>query len=283
MTTGDDMNAVSPLIVTFLNVVEPRRPPSLWQTKKPYLPPRLPRAPQLRTIVYGAAPIDAGRIAELRARFAGGRLFQGFGQTETGYCLGLHDADHDVRPDSVGRPDLFSEVRLVDAAGRDVPVGQVGELVARTPYLMNGYHREPDATAAYFAFGKDWGRTGDLARRDTDGFYTLAGRKEDLVISGGVNVYPAEIEQVLRNHPAVADVAVVGVPDAEWGEALHAAIVLRPGQAADAALLERHCRAVLAGFKVPRRFTFHADLPRTAGGKVKKFELRRQVARLPNP
>jgi acyl-CoA synthetase (AMP-forming)/AMP-acid ligase II len=235
------------------------------------------RAPALRTIVYGAAPIDAARIPELRRQFPGVRLFQGFGQTETGYCLGQHDADHAVRPDSVGRPDLFSEVRLVDDAGRDVPEGQAGELLARTPYLMNGYHKDPAATAAYFAFGRDWGRTGDVAVRDADGYYTLVGRKQELVISGGVNLYPAEVERVLRGHPAVADAAVLGLPDADWGEALHAAILLRPGQSADAAALEAHCRTVLAGFKVPRRFTFHADFPRTAGGKVKKFELRQKL------
>ncbi|HEX7929240.1 MAG TPA: AMP-binding protein, partial [bacterium] len=238
-------------------------------------------APTLRMIVYGAAPMNASRIAAVRRRFPGVRLFQGFGQTETGYCLGLHDAEHDQRPDSVGRPDLFSEIRLLDEDGKDVPTGQVGELIARTPYLMNGYHKDAAATAAYFAFGKDWGRTGDLAMRDADGFYTLVGRKQDLVISGGVNVYPAEIERVLLGHPAVADVAVVGVPDAEWGEALHAAVVLRAGQAADAAMLETHCRAVLAGFKVPRRFSFHADLPRTASGKVKKFEVRQSLLTRP--
>jgi acyl-CoA synthetase (AMP-forming)/AMP-acid ligase II len=237
-----------------------------------------PRAPALRTIVYGAAPIEPARIAELRRCFPGARLFQGFGQTETGYCLGLHDADHGRRPDSVGRPDLFSELRLVDETGRDVREGEVGELVARTPYLMNGYYKDPEATAAYFALGKDWGRTGDLARRDADGFYVLVGRKQDVVISGGVNIYPAEIERVLLAHSAVADAAVVGVPHPDWGEALHAAVVLRPGHAADSAALEAHCRAVLAGHKVPRRFSFHETLPRTASGKVRKAELRALLA-----
>lgn len=242
-----------------------------------------PRAPALRTIVYGAAPMDPARIAELRRRFTGARLFQGFGQTETGYCLGLHDADHDRRPDSIGRPDVFSELRLVDEAGRDVPDGEVGELLAGTPYLMNGYYKDPEATAAYFAFGKNWGRTGDLARRDGDGFYMLAGRKQDVVISGGVNLYPAEIERVLLAHPAVAEAAVVGVPHPYWGEALHAAIVPRPGHPADAAALEAHCRAVLAGHKVPRRFSFHDALPRTASGKVRKAELRALLAETTPP
>ncbi|MFI5399715.1 MAG: class I adenylate-forming enzyme family protein [SAR324 cluster bacterium] len=240
---------------------------------------RAGRAPQLRSIVYGAAPMDARRIRQLRQRFPGVRLFQGFGQTETGYCLGLHDADHEVRPESLGKPDLFSELRLVDDQGRDVPPGQVGEIVARTPYLMNGYHGDPEATAAYFAYGRDWGRTGDLAWRDADGYYRLAGRTKDLIVTGGENVYAAEVERVLLTHPAVAECAVVGLPEPDWGEAVHAAVLLRPGAAADSAGLEAHCRASLAGFKCPRQFSFHGEFPRTANGKVQKFALREGLLR----
>jgi len=236
-------------------------------------------APRLRCIVYGAAPMDARRIRQLRQRFPGVRLFQGFGQTETGYCLGLHDADHDVRPESLGKPDLFSEIRLVDERGRDVPPGQVGEIVARTPYLMNGYFRDPEATAAYFAYGKDWGRTGDLAWRDADGYYRLAGRMKDLIVTGGENVYAAEVERVLLTHPAVAECAVLGLPHPDWGEEVHGAVVLRPGKTADSAGLLAHCRASLAGFKCPRRFSFHSELPRTANGKVRKFALREALLR----
>jgi acyl-CoA synthetase (AMP-forming)/AMP-acid ligase II len=235
------------------------------------------RAPHLRCIVYGGAPIDPARIPAVRARFPGVRLFQGFGQTETGYCLGLHDADHERRPNSLGRPDLFSHVRLLDEAGREVPDGAVGEIVARTPYLMLGYHKDPQATAAYFAFGRDWGRTGDLAVRDGEGYYTLVGRTRELVISGGVNLYPAEVERVLLQHPAVADAAAFGVPDAEWGERLEAAVIARPG-AAGATLapeaLDAHCRAVLAAHKCPRRYHLVAELPRTLSGKVQKHLLR---------
>jgi acyl-CoA synthetase (AMP-forming)/AMP-acid ligase II len=235
------------------------------------------RAPHLRLIVYGAAPMDPQRIAQLRQRFPGVRLFQGFGQTETGYCLGLHDADHEIRPQSLGKPDLFSDLRLVDSQGGDAPEGAVGEIVARTPYLMNGYHGDPEATAAYFAFGRDWGRTGDLAWRDADGYYHLAGRTKDLIITGGENVYAAEVERVLLTHPAVADCAVIGVPHPDWGEVVHAAIVLRPGMAASFAELEAHCRASLAGFKCPRRFSVHADFPRTSNGKIQKFTLRQAL------
>jgi long-chain acyl-CoA synthetase len=234
-------------------------------------------APSLRCIVYGGAAIDPARIPALRARFPGVRLFQGFGQTETGYCLGLLDGDHERRPESLGRPDPFSEVRLLDECGREVAPGEVGEIVARTPYLMNGYHEDPAGTAAYFAFGERWGRTGDLAVRDGEGYFSLVGRRDDLVVSGGVNLYPAEVEGVLRTHPAVADAAVFGVPDAEWGEALVAAVVCRPGASPPPGLpeaLEAHCRAVLAGFKCPRRFWLLDAFPRTPSGKVQKFALR---------
>jgi acyl-CoA synthetase (AMP-forming)/AMP-acid ligase II len=149
--------------------------------------------------------------------------------------------------------------------------------VARTPYLMNGYHGDPAGTAAYFAFGREWGRTGDLAWRDSDGYYHLAGRTKDLIITGGENVYAAEVERVLLTHPAVADCAVIGVPHPDWGEAVHAAIVLRPGVAASFAELEAHCRASLAGFKCPRRFSVHTDFPRTSSGKIQKFALRQAL------
>ena len=237
-----------------------------------------PPVPRLRCIVYGGAPMDPARIAGLREAFPGVRLFQGFGQTETGYCLGLLDEDHERHPDSLGRPDPNSQVRLLDEAGREVAPGEVGEIVARTPYLMNGYHNNPEATAAYFAHGPDWGRTGDLAWKDMNGFFFLAGRKDDLVISGGVNIHPAEVERVLSAHPAVAEAAVFGVPDPDWGEILVAAILPGEGEPAPAAeQLQRHCRASLADFKCPRAFHLLDSFPRTANGKVQKFLLRERV------
>jgi acyl-CoA synthetase (AMP-forming)/AMP-acid ligase II len=233
--------------------------------------------PRLRCIVYGGAPMDPSRIAGLREAFPGVRLFQGFGQTETGYCLGLLDEDHERHPDSLGRPDPHSEIRLLDEAGGEVAPGEVGEIVARTPYLMNGYHKNPEATAAYFAHGPDWGRTGDLAWQDAQGYFHLAGRKDDLVISGGVNIHPAEVERVLSAHPAVAEAAVFGIPDPDWGESLVAAILPGDGKPPAAEQLRRHCRASLADFKCPRRFYILEDFPRTASGKVQKFLLRERV------
>jgi acyl-CoA synthetase (AMP-forming)/AMP-acid ligase II len=262
------------------------------------------RAPALRQIVYGGAPCPPGLIPRLRAAFPGMRLFQGFGQTETGYCLGLHDADHDRRPESLGRPDLFGEIRLLDESGHEAPPGEPGEIVARTPYLMTRYWNDPAATTEYFRFGPDWGRTDDLAWRDGEGFYFLAGRKSELIITGGVNVYPAEVERVLLSHPAVREAAVFGTLHADWGEAVTAAVILRPhppsplrlrsGQASppwwrgdarqgggegsediEASLLD-HCRRHLAPFKVPKVLRILDEFPRTASGKVKKKELAKQ-------
>ncbi len=230
--------------------------------------------PDLRGIVYGGAPVDAARVRSLRLAFPGARLFQGFGQTEVGYCMGLLDEEHSLRPESLGKADIFSEVRLVDDEGRDVGVGEVGEIVARTPYLMNGYYKDPAATEAFFAFGRDWGRTGDLAARDEQGFFTLAGRRGDLIISGGVNIYPAEVERVLLDHPGVAQAAVFGIPDPDWGESVLAAVVPREGGEVKEEELIAHARRQLASFKCPRRVVFHSEFPLTHNGKIRKVQLR---------
>ena len=240
--------------------------------------PPLERAPALRTIVFGGAPCPPSIVPRLRQGFPGVRLFQGFGQTETGYCLGLHDHEQDAHADSLGRPDLFSRVRLVDEKGRDVQDGETGEIIASTPYLMNGYWNAPEATDEYFRFGREWGRTGDLAWRDRDGFYYLAGRRIDLIVTGGVNVYPAEVERVLLAHPAVAEAAVYGTPHPDWGEAVTAALILRGDFTAASApdfeaSLNAHCRRQLAPFKIPKSIRIVADFPRTASGKVRKQEL----------
>lgn len=237
--------------------------------------------PSLRSVVYGAAPIDPERITQLRFQFPGVRLFQGFGQTELGYCLGLSDEDHALHPKSLGRPDLFSEVKLMDEEGREVKPGEVGEIVAKTPYLMNGYHKEPGATAEYFSFGREWGRTGDLATRDEEGYFFLEGRKTDMVISGGVNIYPLEIERVLSTLKDIEDVAVFGVPDAEWGEQILAAVIPKKGSSVTEAQLREHCGRFLASFKIPRDFLVVSELPRTHNGKVKKDMLRKPFLEKP--
>ena len=262
--------AVPTMLYRLLDTPEPRAEES--QAEKGS------QAPALRCIVYGGAPIAPERIPRLRERFPGVRLFQGFGQTETGYCLGLMDADHHARPESIGRPDLFSRVRLVDDGGEDIANGAVGEIVASTPYLMNGYYKAPGENEAYFAFGRQWGRTGDLAVRDTEGYYTLAGRKSDMIISGGVNIHPREVEAVLQRHPGVAEAVVFGLPDPDWGESLAAAVIpVDPSSPPTQECLAAHCRKVLAGFKIPRRFIWLEEFPRTLSGKVQKHRIRSRV------
>ncbi len=203
------------------------------------------------------------------------RVRTGMGMTETGPTVFLLDEDQVLaKPGSVGRPQLVTEVRIVDRAGRDVAPGEAGELLVRGPGVTPGYWQRPDATADAFVDG-GWLRTGDVARCDADGDYTIVDRWKDMFISGGENVYPAEVEAVLLQHPAVAEIAVIGVPDARWGEVGHACIVLASGAAApqeDA--LRAFCRERLAGYKTPKVFQVRDALPRNALGKVIKQELR---------
>ena len=202
---------------------------------------------------------------------AGILLKQGFGQTETSILCCL-DADDALRKaGTVGRPVFHAEVRVVDEALRDVPDGVVGEIVVRGPITMLGYWRNPDATAEAFRGG--WLHTGDLATRDAEGFLTLVGRGRDMYISGGENVYPPQVEAVLLAHPAVTDVAVVGVPDPDWGEVGRAFVILADGHSADPADLLAFARERLASYKLPAEVVFVREFPRTETGKVQKHLL----------
>ena len=170
---------------------------------------------------------------------------------------------------------------MLDDAGRDVAPGQLGELYSRSPYLFNGYWNRPQATQECMLEG-GWVSAGDIARRDPHGFLYIVDRKKDMVISGGINIYPREIELALEQHPAVLESAVVGVPDDHWGERLRAFVVVRPGVSADEQLaneLARFCAATVAAYKVPRELGFIQEVPRNIGGKVLKRDLR--VAALP--
>jgi fatty-acyl-CoA synthase len=171
---------------------------------------------------------------------------------------------------SAGRPMLGVELRIVDDDLRDLPTGAVGEIVYRGPTVMTGYHENPDATAE--AFAGDWFHSGDLATCDDEGYLWLVDRKKDLIVSGGENVYPADVERVLREHAAVADAAVVGVPHPRWVET-PLAFVVAAGDVDEDTLIA-HCRERLAGFKKPSAVVFVDALPRNAAGKVLKRELR---------
>ncbi|MGP9822710.1 AMP-binding protein [Salinarimonas sp. NSM] len=208
---------------------------------------------------------------------AGIRVRTGMGMTETGPTVFLMDeADVLDKIGSVGRPQLLAEVRIVDAGGRYVAPGDAGELLIRGPGVTPGYWNRPDATRD--AFTEDgWLRSGDVARCDTDGCYYIVDRWKDMYISGGENVYPAEVERVLLEHPDIAEVAVIGVPDERWGEVGKACIVASNPAAAERLsddALKAFCRESLAGYKVPRYFSLADALPRNALGKVTKQTLR---------
>ncbi|MFY3743861.1 class I adenylate-forming enzyme family protein [Anaeromyxobacter sp. Red801] len=203
---------------------------------------------------------------------------QGFGMTEFGPGIfSMEPADAARKAGSVGRPNQFVEARLVDEGGREVAPGVVGELWLRGPACCDGYFRDPQATAEAID-PQGWLHTGDLARRDAEGFHFVVGRRKDMFISGGENVYPLEIEAALLEHPEVALAAVVGVPDARWGEVGHAFVVLAPGGSAGPEALLAHLRERLARYKVPKRLTRLDAMPLTAAGKVLKTELRRLAA-----
>jgi acyl-CoA synthetase (AMP-forming)/AMP-acid ligase II len=205
---------------------------------------------------------------------------QTYGQTESGVIVTVLDEDDHRRGlaerrealQSCGRPIAGYEVRIVDDDGADVPAGRVGELIVRGESLMEGYLHRPDATAKALRDG--WLYTGDLARVDEGGLVFLVDRRNDLIISGGENIYPIEIEHVISAHPDVLDVAVIGVPDDKWGEAVKAVVSLRPGASSDEQSIQQWCRSRLGGFKVPKTVDRVDVVPRNASGKLLKKQLR---------
>jgi fatty-acyl-CoA synthase len=228
-------------------------------------------ASSLRWVMSGAAPLPTETARRFMARF-GPVLWNFYGSTETGMVTLAGPDDHLAHPGTIGRALTGNQIRLLDDAGREVPPGAVGELYARNSMLITGYHRNPEASGAALRDGMF--SVGDLARRDAAGYYYLESRKHDMVISGGVNIYPREIEDHLATHPAILEAAVIGVPDPEWGEAVHAFVVVRAGRALTERDVIEFCRAGLADYKRPRRVAFVAELPRNPTGKVLKRELR---------
>ncbi len=202
---------------------------------------------------------------------AGFPLRQIMGQTETSILLWASEEDSLQRPGTVGRPVFHAEVEIVDHSGRRVAPGEVGEIVVRGSIMMKEYWQDPVKTEETIVNG--WLHTGDLARMDEDGYFYLVDRAKDMYISGGENVYPAEIERVLRRHPEIEDVAVAGVPDEVWGEAGVAYVIPKDGTRFTTAELEDFCKGRLARYKWPREIVFCEDFPRTSLGKVKKSML----------
>jgi long-chain acyl-CoA synthetase len=240
----------------------------------------------LQRIFHAAAPMPVA-LRQDATRMLGDVLTNVYGLTESApaasvmprgaLSAALADADparYQRRLASVGKPAVNVEMRVARPDGSLVPAGsdEVGELVLRGPNVMLGYWKQPRQTAEALRDG--WLHTGDLGRMDEDGFFYVVDRSKDMIITGGINVYSSEVEEVLYQHPAVAEAAVIGVPDEQWGESVKAIVALRPGEQTDAAALIEHCRAQLGAFKVPRTIDFLANLPKSDRGKILKHDLR---------
>jgi acyl-CoA synthetase (AMP-forming)/AMP-acid ligase II len=234
---------------------------------------------RVEKLMISSAPARRETKLAILEHFRNGRLYELYGSTEAGWVTLLRPDEQLDRLGSVGREWAGSgPIRLLDGEGREVADGEVGELYSRTPYVFDGYWKNPDKTAE--AFRGAWCSVGDMARRDAQGYIHLVDRKSNMIISGGENVYPSEVEGVLGAHPKVKDVAVVGVPHDKWGEAVHAVVVLHQGAQASEAELVDWCRPRIAGYKRPQTVRFVADteMPRTATGKILHRALRDRMA-----
>ncbi len=225
----------------------------------------------LRAIFCGGAQLP-GPLALRTMERLGPVLYNFYGATETGLVTVANPAELRAAPGTIGHAVPGNDIRLLDESGHEVKRGDVGELFVKNSMIVEGYHADADATRASMRDG--YFSVGDLAMQDDAGRYHIVGRQRDMVISGGVNIYPAEIEETLHQHPAVSQAAVIGVPDDEWGERLRAFIVLKSGATASASDLRGHCRAVLSGPKVPKEWVFLDALPSNPTGKILKRELR---------
>jgi fatty-acyl-CoA synthase len=228
-------------------------------------------------LMISSAPARRETKLAIMEHFSNSQLFELYGSTEAGWVTLLRPEEQLTKLGSVGREWTGSgPVRILGHDGRDVADGAVGELFSCTPYAFDGYWKNPEKTAE--AFRGAWCSVGDMARRDEDGFYHLVDRKSNMIISGGENIYPSEVEAMLAAHPDVQDVAVIGMPDAKWGEAVHAVVVKRAGGNVTEADLLAWCRDRIAGYKRPRAIEFveESGMPRTATGKIQHRRLRDQ-------
>ena len=230
----------------------------------------------MKAAISGTAPLPQALKERIVGYFGEGVLYERYGTTETSIATSLGPQDQLRKIACVGLPYPATQVRVCDEAGNEVPRGEAGELWVCSPYQFSGYLNMPEATAA----GRrgDWFVTGDIARQDEEGYVYLVDRKNDMVISGGENIYPREVEEVLLGHPAVAECGVTGAPHPYWGEAVTAFVVQRPGMQATAEELAALCRDRLSRYKVPKEIRFVAALPRNSMGKVLRRELRATLA-----
>jgi acyl-CoA synthetase (AMP-forming)/AMP-acid ligase II len=236
----------------------------------------------LRAVIVNAAPVPYALKEEVLAKLGNGFLYEVYGSTELGIVTVLGPADQLGKPGSCGRPYGGIGVRVVDDDGIDVAAGQDGEIFVRSGQAIAGYHGDV-APIAHLPGDAGWKSVGDIGRLDGEGYLHICDRRTDMVITGGVNVYPAEVEAVLHRHPDVADAAVIGVPDDDWGERVHAVVAPRPGCALDPEALGAFAAASLAGFKRPRSWEVRDALPRTESGKLLKRVLRAEHLGQPSP
>ena len=234
----------------------------------------------LRYFMYGAAPMS---VEKLRAaiKVFGPVMLQGYGQTEApGSIAFLRPSDHfrngeiadERRLSSCGLPSVLNTTAILDDRGRPAPPGETGEICVRGDIVMKGYYKQPGKTAEVIVDG--WLHTGDLGHLDDEGYLHITDRKKDMIISGGFNIYPSEVEQVIWSHPAVLDCAVIGVPDERWGEAVKAVVELKPGAPATAEELIAICKEKLGSVRAPKSVDFIDALPRSPVGKVLKKDIR---------
>ncbi len=285
---GTTIMMSTPDVGEMIDLIEKRRVSAL------FLPPTLiyvllahPKTPtadfsSLRYLIAAASPFAPEKIIESVERF-GPVVCQSFGQTESGFpttfmspremAEAVRDPAKRHRLLSCGRPTAIVEaIEIMDENGRLLGPGETGEVVLRGPTVMSRYLDDDEATAEIQQYG--WHHTGDIGRRDEDGYFYITDRKRDLIISGGFNIFPFEVESALMQHPAVQDCAVIGVPDPKWGEAVKACVQLKPGAKAEAAELIEHAKALIGSMKAPKSVDFIENLPRSPVGKVLKRDLR---------
>jgi O-succinylbenzoic acid--CoA ligase len=237
------------------------------------------QAPNLRLILLGGAAADPELLAEAQARQL--PVAPTYGLTEAASQVATLTPERALlKPGSVGRPLLYTQVRVVNEAQEDCLPGEAGEILVRGPTLMLGYDLDPETTAQALLNG--WMHTRDIGYLDRDGDLWVLQRRVDLILSGGENIYPSEIERVLRTHPAIADACVVGLPDVHWGQVVAALLILHPGfQPVELTELRQHCRKFLAGYKLPRRIAYTESFPITSTGKISRPHVRQLLLEEP--
>jgi acyl-CoA synthetase (AMP-forming)/AMP-acid ligase II len=228
----------------------------------------------LRCLAITGGKVHPSVLEDLRKKLTP-NIYRTYASTDSGQMAISKPADMDNKPNAAGRPVWCVDLRIVDESDRPVPVGEVGEIVCQSPLATEGYYKNPEATNASFRDG--WFYTGDLGYFDEEGYLFVAGRKKDMVKSGGISIYPLEIESVIYSHPDILEAAVIGVPDPQWGEAVKAVVVLKPGAEMSGSQLIAFCKERLSGYKVPKSVEFRDSLPHTEVGKVNKVKLKEMI------